>query len=296
MRGRLKIIRINNISRKLTFLWTKHIKIWLKLDLNQRGEGKSKKRVELVIPCLDKDLATLPIVVESLRRFLRHPLGNIYIVAPKNSNLLIEFCRKNNCQFINEELVAPFPKKNLVYKPQGLDRSGWVYQQLIKLNADTLVKTPNFLVWDADTLLVRPQAYFRKGKFIINHSDEYHLPYFENYKKLLNQEAKSKISFISHKTIMSKKVLGELKDKIEQESGKNWHTAIIDSLDQNEISSFASDEVYGNFINTYYPRSFILEYWFNNNFLSRKNMTSLNKIQKEAEQYFNSVSWHSYND
>src|SRR5262245_37879055 len=127
-------MRINNLSREWTFKWTRGLKPRLGLDLNQRGRGQSSDKLEVVIPCLDKDLATLPLVIDSLRNFLKHPLGNIYIISPISAGDTAIFCRQNNCVFIDETKIAPVEKTSIHHRPKGRDRSGWIYQQLIKLN------------------------------------------------------------------------------------------------------------------------------------------------------------------
>jgi hypothetical protein len=286
-------MRINNLSREWTFKWTRGLKPRLGLDLNQRGRGQSSDKLEVVIPCLDKDLATLPLVIDSLRAFLKHPLGNIYIVSPVSARDTAIFCRHNDCVFVDETKIAPVEKREIHHRPKGRDRSGWIYQQLIKLNANSLVKTPFFLVWDADTALTKPQAYLHRDKFVINHSDEYHQAYYEIYQRVTHEEARSKVSFITHQMIWSKEILEELKQKLEAENQIEWYRAIIDNLDNNRKSSFSEYELYGNFLNSYHPNSFILEYWFNAS-LPRNSLGEASKILTDSAADFKSVSWHSY--
>lgn len=286
-------MRLNNFDRKLTYFWTKDLKPLLGLDLNQKGKSASGVKVEVVIPCLEKDLKTLPLVVESLRKFLKHPLGNIYIVSPVNGKIAL-FCKRNDCIFIDEAKVAPLAIHKIDHKPGGEDRAGWIFQQLIKLNADNFVKTANFLVWDADTTLTKPQSYSRSGLFVINHSDEFHRPYFQIYRKLMGEPARSKVSFVSHQMIWSKKILIRLKSHIERHCKDHWYNAIVDSLDPNEASSFSEYELYGNYLNNHYPAAFMLEYWFNHS-LPRTSLVQAEQILKVDARDFKSVSWHSYN-
>lgn len=283
-----------SLNRSRLFLWTRHLKPLLRKDLNYLGRGQSNKKIDVIIPCLDKDHATLPVVVDSIRKFLNHPVGKIFIVAPKSSPQIEQFCRKERCVFVDEKTVAPLAIDNIKYHPLGQDRTGWIYQQLIKLSGDKLTGRDCFMVWDADTALTKSQAFFYHRKYVLNHSDEYHAPYFTIYQKLVGEEAQSPVSFISHQMIISKKVLGVLKSRIEEHTGKSWWEGILDCLDPDQPSSFSEYELYGNFLYSHYPKDLTIEYWFNKT-LPRSSLMPLEEACRIFSKDFKSVSWHSYN-
>lgn len=286
------LIRI--LNRAQLFFITKKVKPALKLDKNLLGARSSKEKLEVIIPCLDKDLVTLPVVVESLRRFLNHPMGNIYIVAPADARKIKAFCKESSCVFVDEKDVAPLPIEGINYKPGGQNRAGWIYQQLIKLSGDSIAQTPNFLVWDADTALTMPQAYMQNARFVINHSDEHHAPYFKNYEKLMGRKPVAPVSLIAHQMIFSKNILREIKDELENLSGEEWWQAILSSLDENEPSSFSEYELYGNYLLSHHSNKMIIEYWFNIT-LPRKDLMTVDEIHSNYSGHFKTASWHSYN-
>lgn len=43
----------------------------------------SRKRIDILIPAIEKDLETLPYVIDAARKQVKHPIGQILIVAPK---------------------------------------------------------------------------------------------------------------------------------------------------------------------------------------------------------------------
>lgn len=49
--------------------------------------------IDVLIPAIEKDLATLPYVIDAVRTHVKHPIGRILIVAPKKTRIL-DFCRK----------------------------------------------------------------------------------------------------------------------------------------------------------------------------------------------------------
>lgn len=132
------------------------------MSATSSGLSVSGPAIDVLIPAIEKDLATLPHVIDSLRRYVRHPISNIYIVSP-NSSKIRNLCSRKNCIFVNETTVLPFTKKDIHYSSSRWNRSGWLYQQLLKMNGDHICRESHFLVIDADTVLIRPHR-FRTGE------------------------------------------------------------------------------------------------------------------------------------
>lgn len=66
--------------------------------------------IDVLIPAIEKDLATLPYVIDAVRTHVKHPIGRILIVAPKKTRIL-DFCRKKGCTFVDENTVLPITKR-----------------------------------------------------------------------------------------------------------------------------------------------------------------------------------------
>lgn len=77
---------------------------------------------------------------------------------------MIEFCRTKGCTFIDENTVLPITKKDIHYRSRTWERSGWLFQQLLKLNGDKLCTADYFLVIDADTVLITPTVFGRTAR------------------------------------------------------------------------------------------------------------------------------------
>jgi hypothetical protein len=250
------------------------------------------RNIDVVIPAIERDLPILSLVIASIRKFSLNPIDNIYIISP-SSELIKLFCENNSCLYKDEaELNLPI-KQSIKYIANGNDRSGWLFQQLIKLSANNISDKEYILVSDADTILLKPQLFVSKSKMMINCSDEYHWPYHEPIKKLLKIDKLFCLSFVSHYMILNAKILTQLKSDIENYNNCSWAEAVINSVDMNEPSGFSEYETYGNYIYFKHRHKIDLLYW-NNVSVKRENVNLLDNLIKLYSYYFKSVSFHWY--
>ena len=70
------------------------------------------------------------------------------------------------CEVVDEQDVLPIRRDDIDYQFGSVDRSGWLFQQLLKLSADTISSSDHVLVLDADTVMIRPQSFHvrRQGR------------------------------------------------------------------------------------------------------------------------------------
>jgi hypothetical protein len=272
--------------------------LWLKRviyrDINYFDNIYSNTPIDVVIVAADKDYDILPFVIDSVRINVKHPIGEILVISPKSKNILT-LCKNKKCLFIDESTVLPITKKNIRYTANGINRSGWLFQQLLKWGSEKYVKNDYFLIADADTVFSRPQVFVYKNKVILSVCHQLcHIPYFDMYKKLLGVEIKPLINFTSHHMLLKKTILSELKNKIEKHSGVHWYKAIIDRIDHNEASFVSDYEIYGQYFYSKYSNKSILEHWFN---LSRGRSDYsyiISKILAENRQRYKTISFHSW--
>ena len=198
----------------------------------------SKIPIDVIIPVIEKDLDTLSLTIESLRANVLQPIKNIYLIAPESEKLR-QIAKEKQCVFILEDTVLPvFSKKT--------KRKGWLKQQYIKLNADTVGACEHFLVIDADTILIRPQVFVLPGKEVLNILHDYWLSRKKMVKVALGYKKLHNVDFTSHHMLMSKLKLKELKHHLETLHKKSWQDA-LDSIDIPD-GSFSEYELYGNFV------------------------------------------------
>lgn len=215
-----------------------------------RMPAPSGEPIDVLIPVCEKDLAILPLALEGVRRQVRHPIAAVYIIAAP-SPAVEAFCRQHDCRFVDERSVLGYDAGSLnlrVPPPDGCDRSGWIFQQLLKLSG-AVGESTRFLTIDADHLLLRPHTFFtRDGRTVFYRSREYHRPYYDNIERLLGFRPGNSLSYVAHKMLFTRSELAALRDELERRTGRPWDRAIVESLDRTQLSGFSEFELYGNWV------------------------------------------------
>jgi len=254
------------------------------------GQSHSSPAIDVLIPAIEKDLATLPHVIDSLRRYVKHPISKIYIVSPNNSKLK-NLCSRKGCTFVDETTLLPFTKKDIHYSSPNWNRSGWLYQQLLKMNGDTLCRENFFLVIDADTIFIRPHRFRSNGKTIFYCRNWSQPEYFRTYRKLLGTKAPSPRSFVTHYMLFERSKLSQLKRKIEARHGLPWYTAIIRSIDKKKQFGFSEFETYANYL--YSQNSSAVTLKSARNIALKTSASSLSKTYTtKLSKTYRSLSFH----
>lgn len=273
-----------NIYKKDYRVYKKHIE----------PPGPSMLPLDIIIPVIEKDLNALPFVISGIRNHVKHPVQQIYIVAP-NAISIRDVAAKNGCIFVDETTVCAITKQQINFIINGKDRSGWIYQQLLKLNFDKIGTCENYLVVDADTVFIKDIAFENEGRLYFDFSDEFHEPYYKAYELLTSLKHNSKVSFVAHYMLFAKCRLKELKTHIEYHNNANYADTII-QLKEKVVndSNFSEYETYANFCVTQHPNKYLIRYWFNKSL----HITRIKEFMEVADKYKNiykSLSFHSYN-
>lgn len=260
------------------------------MSISVSKKKKSGEVIDVLIPAIEKDLGTLPYVIDSVRREVKHPIGTIYIVSP-SSERIRKLCARKGCVFVDERRVLPFGKSSIQYSGPTWNRSGWLYQQLLKLSGDRIVRRNAFLVMDADTVLIRPHR-FRIGGRTIYYCRKWSQPeYFRTYRRLMGRPARAPRSFVTHYMLFEKQKLRRLKRSIEARHGRKWYRAVLRSIDRTKNFGFSEFETYGNYIYSRSPGSVILRASRNRSLHRSASSLTLAQRAKFARRY-RSLSFH----
>ena len=278
--------------RLVSYIYFK-LKRRLRLDLSFYPPGPSDIPIDVFMPALEKDADMLRLSVKAVHQNVMHPISNIYIVAPPDSQVLKGIASDEGCIFVSEEEVVPLDIRSIKYQVRGYDRSGWIYKMLCNLAADTVCKERYILVLDADTIFIRPQIFVYRGRPLFNLSDEYHCPYFEANARLLELRPPLCRAFTTHYMLFDADVLRELRTAIATKSQLAWYDAIVKAIDTTELSGFSDYELYGSFYLRCTARPCILNYWSNIS-LTIDRYAELDALVKEYEATHASLSLHSY--
>ncbi|WP_256253166.1 DUF6492 family protein [Paenibacillus sp. UNC496MF] len=258
--------------------------------IRENGDEAMSVKIDVLIPAIAKDLQTLPYVIDAIRKQVKHPIGSIMIVAP-NQKGIRQLCRRKGCKFVNENTVLPITKKNIRYRSKKWERSGWLFQQLLKMSGDKICSANYFLAIDADTVLIRPHA-FRTGNKTYFYCRSWSQPeYFRTYRKLLGKKAAAPKSFVTHYMLFDKSKLRQLKRTIAKKHGMPWYSAVMRKMDKSKPYAFSEFETYGNFLYARNPGGLVLRSALNKSLSMNIANLSRKRIQTLSRR-FRSISFH----
>ena len=295
------------------FSWTRHPEL-----------TPSSEPIDVIIPIVAKDLQTLPLCLEGVRHQVQNTIKDIYIVAPRDKEIT-DFCARNGLIYVDETSVFGYSPRQLGLKvlPPGkgrdtdskpLDRSGWLFQQFIKLSG-AIGTCRHYLCIDADHILIHPHVFLAQGgDTVLYMSYEHHQPYYDIIHRLFPELPLAPLSFVAHKMLFDKELLRDLQQDLSsliqhpsslgEPDGANsslftlhsslptWQLAILRNLDRSEISGFSEFETYGNYALA--KRSPILRPWQQKR-LKRKHIADYDTLcRKYARPYRWTLTFPDY--
>ncbi|MBF0162168.1 MAG: hypothetical protein HQL88_07760, partial [Magnetococcales bacterium] len=139
--------------------------------------------------------------------------------------------------------------------PPGHGRPGWYLQQFLKIAAACSAAAEEVvLIWDADTIPLKPLSFVQAdGRLIYYKSDEHHPPYFKTIRNLLGLEKKVDFSFIAQCFAIRSGWAQAFCDEVARRSGLHWMEGIIKSLDFEDFFCFSEYESLGTFLTHHHP-------------------------------------------
>lgn len=208
----------------------------------------SDEEIDVVIPVAKKDISILPLCLQGVRKNVTNTIKSIYVVAASD-DYIKQFCKDNNTIFVDERSVLRFGPNDLNLIVRGnLDRSGWLFQQFIKLSGK-VGTCENYLCVDSDHILIKPHTFLAKGNIPVFYmSAELCQPYYDLIRKITSLRRLSSFSYVSHKMIFNKTYLKIIHNEIERHTNQIWYKGILDNYDKNEGAGFSEYELYGNYV------------------------------------------------
>lgn len=136
-------------------------------------------------------------------------------------------------------------------------RPNWIYQMLLKM-FQNVTKNDNFLIIEADCLILKNVNFFIDDKTIFYLCrDQYHQPYFNFSKQILNMERVYPHSLISEFMMYDKKKINHMLKESKCEDLSDFLELIYEKV--NPDCYPADYELYGNFCIKYYPNEFYFD-------------------------------------
>jgi hypothetical protein len=226
----------------------------------------------VVIPVGPKDIVFFE---ENFKISRKNLPSEIFIITKDDIEI-------EGCKVITEDKF-PFSIKD--FEKFG-DRAGWYFQQLLKIYAPIILNLDKFVIIDSDTIILKPNDFFKDNKINFNIGSEYHVPYFEHMKKVIDLDKQINVSGICHLMPMKKFIVEDLILKVEIMHQKTFWKVMIENVDSNHYfkSGMSEYELLFNFTIKYHPSEFII------NPLKWANLNNKNQITNHLD--YASIHWY----
>jgi hypothetical protein len=216
-------------------------------------------------------------------------------VAPTTDAALAEFAHTHQATLIDERSVLGYGKEKIEYFVGGLDRRGWLFQQLLKLSGDQFVTATEYIIVDSDTILTQPYRFHTsEGKTILYETTEWHAPYFCAFKQLFGYNAPHHLSLTSHMMLFSVARLSTMKAELQARHERPWDEVYRLTCDTSINSGISDYDTYGQWLLKRFPEDTVTIPLYNHS-LPRHRFDTLSDLEAKTKQDYTSLSFHSYN-
>lgn len=243
--------------------------------------------MDVIIPMVKKDLETAELTVETTKKLVNHKIGTIFVISPPSPRIEA-FCKKHGCKWVNEDDILP----NASIKKQG----GWIIQQFLKLNADTLAHHEHYLVVDADTFFLRPQIFMKNDDtYLLNVHWDMALVRRRTTAHLLGNKTCDVYDLVPHHMFFSKKIVRAMKKHIEKRFNAPWDQAIVQEMnkDTQHRSGFSEYDLYVTYLTHFHKPKF--QFMSSANITVHRNLLPhIERIIPAYAQEYKSISMHSF--
>jgi hypothetical protein len=226
------------------------------------------EKMKLVVPTIPQDIGKLLENIGIYFNFL--PIKEICVIGGGKVEALLP--QNYPIVFIDENELVDFDAiKNLIVKRtrnnEAGKRAGWYVQQFIKMGFARTCPDDFYLLWDSDTVPLKPVNMLEAGNPIFDCKTEYHEPYFKTIEKLFpNLKKCIEGSFISEhmiiKTSLMRQMLNEIEANVALE-GDNFAEKIINAVPVEDLgkSGFSEFETFGTYVQSKFPDEYSLREW-----------------------------------
>lgn len=225
--------------------------------------GLSNRLLQVVTTCRARDLPVLELAVTRLPECV--PFAGLTVLAPATDCARIQHRLGQKAKVIAEDgFISGLRLSDLLqFKLPGFPSgAGWYYQQFLKLQyAFVEPEDDYYLIWDADTVPLRPMRFFdSQGRMLLTRATEFHRPYFDTYRRLFGSDPNRECSFIAQHMIIQKSVVREMLELIDRRvpGQDHWALKIMRVLEPVHPNLFSEYETYGHYIKNRYPDRVIL--------------------------------------
>lgn len=216
------------------------------------------QRLTVVTTCRARDQAMLEITARQLAQNV--PMKSLQVIAPRQDCAEISSRLGTSVSVIPEDDFIPGMTPaalRCLKRPHFPHGAGWYFQQFLKLQfAFQNREEDYYLIWDADTVPLRPMEFFDKdGRMLLTRAGEFHPPYFDTYQRLLREDSHREFSCIAQHMLIQKSVAREMLGRIEQltPGQEPWAWKLMHNLPAEGNNLFSEYETYGHYLKNHHP-------------------------------------------
>lgn len=290
------------LNKNISFYLPIFIFIFLSLSqknwaiIPQKEFNFSNDPIDVVIPSTEKDKDTLEFCIDGIKKNCAE-VRRIIIISKKHLTDKAEWYPESSFPITKDMIVDEiFQDEELAraYKKNPKNRTGWIYQQILKLYAPFVIPniSSNVLILDSDTIFLNPVSFIgSNGAACFNPGTEHHAPYFVHMKKILPDLYRVYPSYsgISHHMLFQRCVLEDLFSMIENLHQKPMWKAMLHCIDHARLfdSSMSEYEIYFNY-------ALLRSKQFTIRKLRWENVNSISCIPEYKMNKYHYVSAHAY--
>lgn len=262
--------------------------------------------LDVIIPITEEDLKSTLSILPYWEKYL--PMKKlVFIGNDKLQKALLEYpCGK--VSFISEDtMIAKQEIRDIIADitdgdDAAVKRTGWYYQQFLKMGYARCCEDEYYLIWDADTAPLKRVDMFEEEHPFFDIKTEEHLPFFHTIENIFADMHKMiKGSFISEHMVINCSIMKRLIQEIEnnpQLQGNNWYEKILRAIETAELprSGFSEFETYGTYCTMRYPEQYRFRDWAScregNLYFEAADLTQ--KEQKWLAKEFDAISFEKW--
>lgn len=214
--------------------------------------------IDVVIPCAPKDLETLELCLAGIKKNGQN-IRRIIVISKEKLTDNAEWFDERSFPFTQRDIALEIFNQDEIAAQAYLDdpknRIGWIYQQLLKFYALSVIPliSPNVLLLDSDVVFLRPIDFIASdGRPYFNPAHEYFSCYFEHAARLLPdlRRVYPQYSGVSHHMPIQKPILDDLFQLISTRHQTDPWRALCRCIDHAELfrSPLSEYEIYFNFV------------------------------------------------
>ena len=214
--------------------------------------------LSVVTTCRARDLPVLQITAQKL--FENVSVKSLRVIAPEQDCATIAARLGGRATVVSENEFIPgmtIAELRKIVRPHFPQAAGWYFQQFLKLQFAFLEQADDYyLIWDADTVPLRPLQFFdNDGRMLLTRAAEHHPAYFDTYQRLFGEPPNREFSFIAQHMVVQKSLAREMLERIQRRSvgGRNWAWSIMENLPENGDNLFSEYETYGHYVKNHHP-------------------------------------------